>query len=87
MLFRSVQGNGRLGRTFSIVGVVSVGALVYTLPWLHALAHRGILQYDTDKAIATVWDVPIKAYAFVALQVAFTGALTLVVLRRAWWRS
>jgi lycopene cyclase domain-containing protein len=86
-LLLAIHGNAALGRTFAIIGTIAGLLLLYTLPWLHLVTNRGILAFDPDKALGTLWLVPFEAYAFVLLQVAFTGALTFVVLRRAWWRD
>lgn len=86
-LLLAIHGNAAVGRTLAIIGAVAGLLFVYSVPWLHLVTNRGILEFDPDKALGTLWLVPIEAYAFVLLQVAFTGALTFVVLRRSWWRD
>ncbi|MEO9255285.1 MAG: hypothetical protein ABI305_07090 [Tepidiformaceae bacterium] len=85
-LLLAAHGTLRIGRTLAVVGVMAGVALVYFGVFEHVVIARGIWDFDADKVVAAVWRVPLEQYAFLVLQVAFTGTLAVLVLRRLGWK-
>jgi len=68
-----------------VCGCTAAFMVVIGVPWLHALVEMGVWGWDSDKVQATVWDIPLEAAAFFALQAVFTGTMVVLALRRPWW--
>ena len=62
-------------------------AVLYTTPWDHALIEMDVWNYGGGRVMGTFWSIPYEEYMFFVLQVFFTGALTVLVLRRRWWKD
>jgi lycopene cyclase domain-containing protein len=85
-LLLAVHGSARVERTLSAIGITALLGLICWVPWDHFLISQGIWDYGVDRVRGTTWAIPWEQYAFFVLQVAFTGSLAVVVLRRFSWK-
>lgn len=86
-LLIALNGVARARLLIGAIVVAAVLALIYTVPWLHAVIADSILEFDPTRAGGDVWGIPLASYLFIVLQAFFTGALAAMALRRAWWRK
>jgi lycopene beta-cyclase len=66
-------------------GVCAVMALAvtYTGPWDHFIIEQGVWSYPPGRVIGiTLGNVPVEEYAFMVLQVTFTGLVLLALTGR-----
>ncbi len=62
------------GRAYWIgVGIVTVIALVYTIPWDNYLIASGVWTYGEDRVFATIWLAPVEEYLFILSQPLLTA--------------
>lgn len=85
-LLLAAHGALRIGRTLSVIGVMAAVGVIAFGVFDHLLISRGVWDFGPDKVLATIWRVPLEQYAFLVLQVAFTGTLAVLVLRRLGWK-
>jgi lycopene cyclase domain-containing protein len=55
------------------VGIVTMIALVYTIPWDNYLISKGVWWYGTDRVLGHLWLAPVEEYLFILLQPLFTA--------------
>jgi lycopene cyclase domain-containing protein len=58
------------------LAVITLLAVVYTLPWDRALIQHGVWTYGPERVTGTVWGVPIEEVAFFVVQPALTALWT-----------
>ncbi len=58
------------------VGIVTVIALVYTIPWDNYLIARGVWWYGDGRVVAHLGLAPVEEYLFILLQPTFTALWT-----------
>ena len=62
---------------------MAIVALIYTGPWDNAIILNGVWSFNPGQVLGPVIGVvPLEEYLFYILQVAFTGLLTVWLLRR-----
>jgi lycopene cyclase domain-containing protein len=76
-----------LRASVTVIGLTALAATIYAIPWDHAIIAKGAWDHAAGDIIGSAWGVPLEDYAFFLLQAAFTGVLTVLVLRRRWWDS
>lgn len=87
VLLVALHGSAGRRRLLRVVGSIAAVGLVYALPFEYLRVSLTERDFDTDKVLATVLDVPIEQALFVVFQVLFTGTLAAIALRRSWWRE
>jgi lycopene cyclase domain-containing protein len=66
------------------VAIITVVALVYTIPWDNYLVAREVWTYGTDRVLATVWHAPVEEYLFIAVQPTLTALWLAQLSLRDW---
>ncbi|MFW6384117.1 MAG: lycopene cyclase domain-containing protein [Halodesulfurarchaeum sp.] len=62
------------GRAYWVgVAVVTVIALLYTIPWDNYLIARGVWWYGEERVLGQLWLAPIEEYLFILAQPVFTA--------------
>jgi hypothetical protein len=86
-LLVALHGTTGADRLFRVAGAVVGVGLVYALPFEYLRASLAGRDFDADKVLASVLDVPVEQVLFIVFQVCFTGTLAAIALRRSWWRD
>ena len=86
-LLLAIHGTAGADRLLRVAGAIAGIGLVYALPFEYLRVSLAGRDFDPDRVLATVLDVPIEQVLFVVLQVLFTGTLASIALRRSWWRD
>ena len=63
------------------VGVLSLVAVAYTMPWDRWLIHHGVWTYPPGSVLGTIGSVPIEEYLFMIGQTALVTLWALTVVR------
>jgi len=80
-LLLALNGHERLRDTLVVIAILVVVTLLFGVPLEFALVHTGVWG-ETGRGIA---GIAFEDVAFFVLLAAFTGTLTMLVLRRRWW--
>jgi lycopene cyclase domain-containing protein len=72
------------GRFWRGVGIITVLALGYTIPWDNYLVARGVWTYGEGRVLATLWHAPVEEYLFILVQPTLTALWLAQLSLRDW---